>query len=215
MTGDRTDGGDDHDDAAVGDQPRHLAIDDLRAHGELGRGAVDAFLAQHSSPIIEGDRATFLFRGDADAVLVHHRVVGLSPAIAMNRLEGTTLWAATVHLPARSRVEYHLEVVRDGHGQHINDPLNPNVARNPMGSESVARAAGYDVPDWVQHDPEARPGQLDELSLWSAALDREVTTRLYLPARFRDTHRYPLIVVHDGDDYLEYAGAKTVLDNLV
>jgi enterochelin esterase family protein len=28
-------------------------------------------------------------------------------------------------------------------------------------------------------------------------------------------HRYPLLVVHDGDDYLEYTSAKTVLDNLV
>ena len=27
--------------------------------------------------------------------------------------------------------------------------------------------------------------------------------------------RYPLLVVHDGHDYLNYASAKTVLDNLI
>ena len=27
--------------------------------------------------------------------------------------------------------------------------------------------------------------------------------------------RYPLIVVHDGADYLNYTAAKTVLDNLI
>ena len=38
---------------------------------------------------------------------------------------------------------------------------------------------------------------------------------LYLPARFRRIARYPLLIVHDGGDYLKYAAAKTVLDNLI
>lgn len=195
--------------------PTGPAIGELLARADLDEDAVAAFLAEHASPVVEGDRATFLFHGEADEVLVHHRVVGLPPAIRLHRVGDTNLWAATVHLPTGSRVEYHLEVLRDGHGQHLNDPLNPHVARNPMGTESVARASGYSVPDWVRHDPEARPGRLDELALPSAALGRTVHTRLYLPARFRRMHRYPLLVVHDGDDYLEYAAAKTVLDNLV
>src|SRR6185295_1621515 len=40
----------------------------------------------------------------------------------------------------------------------------------------------------------------------------------YLPARFRRADpgtRYPLLIVHDGGDYLRYAAAKTVLDNLI
>jgi enterochelin esterase family protein len=36
-----------------------------------------------------------------------------------------------------------------------------------------------------------------------------------LPARFRRTARYPLLVVHDGTDYLTFAAAQTVLDNLI
>jgi enterochelin esterase family protein len=38
---------------------------------------------------------------------------------------------------------------------------------------------------------------------------------LYLPARFRPTTSYPLVVVHDGGDFLQYAAMKTVLDNLI
>jgi enterochelin esterase family protein len=36
-----------------------------------------------------------------------------------------------------------------------------------------------------------------------------------LPARFRKTRRYPLLIVNDGPDYLRYASFKTVLDNLI
>ena len=49
----------------------------------------------------------------------------------------------------------------------------------------------------------------------SKALRREQVVHLYLPARFREVQRYPLLIVHDGDDYLNYASAKTVLDNLI
>jgi enterochelin esterase family protein len=49
----------------------------------------------------------------------------------------------------------------------------------------------------------------------SKALRREQWIRLYRPARFREVRRYPLLIVHDGDDYLNYAAAKTVLDNLI
>jgi enterochelin esterase family protein len=43
--------------------------------------------------------------------------------------------------------------------------------------------------------------------------DREAL--IYLPARFRKTRRYPLLVVHDGNDFLRYADLKDVLDNLI
>jgi len=39
--------------------------------------------------------------------------------------------------------------------------------------------------------------------------------QVYLPARFRETRRYPLLVVHDGDDFLRFSNLKEVLDNLI
>jgi enterochelin esterase family protein len=71
------------------------------------------------------------------------------------------------------------------------------------------------VPDWCLHDDEARPGEVVEMSIPSKALRRQVHFYLYRPARFRTVLRYPLLVVHDGKDYLDYASAKTVLDNLI
>jgi enterochelin esterase family protein len=175
---------------------------------------VDAFVASHAFPLVEGTSITFVYRGEADAVHLKHWVYGLSTSQPLGRVPDTDLWHLTLELPARSRVEYKLEVVRGGRGEWMEDPLNPNRARDPFGANSVAHGAGYQVPEWVHRDPEARQGILDELIFESATFGRR-SVGLYLPARFRRTRRYPLLVVHDGHDYLRYARLGSILDNLI
>jgi enterochelin esterase family protein len=194
---------------------RRLAINRLKERGPLDGAAVDRFLAERPVPIIEDLRCTFLFRGEADEVWVTHRVLGLPDRLPLRRLRGTDLWSVVMELPERSRVEYQLEIRRGDDHARINDPLNPHRSHSPVGSSSVVFATGYEDPEWAQPDPETRPGELVELTVPSRALDRDARVTLYLPARFRRTASYPLLVVHDGPDYLQYASARTVLDNLV
>ena len=73
-------------------------------------------------------------------------VVGLPDQLPLRRLRGTDLWYAVLELPDGSRVEYQLEVVRGGHRERINDPLNPRVAHSPVGSSSVCYARGHEMP---------------------------------------------------------------------
>ena len=176
---------------------------------------MDRFLARHEVPIVEGARCTFLYRGQADEVFLVHRIFGLPDHMPLRRLHGTDLWYVVLELPEGSRVEYQLEVARGGQRERINDPLNPRLARSPVGDSSVCYAHGYVVPDWAVPDPEARPGSLVDMAVPSRALRREARVTLYLPARFRRSARYPLLIVHDGGDFLQYAAAKTVLDNLI
>jgi hypothetical protein len=146
----------------VGDT-RSPALAELARRQPLDTRAVEQFVEQHDVPIIEDSRCTFLWRGEADEVRVVHWVFGLPSPLPLRRLGDTDLWHAVVDLPEGSRVEYRIEVVRDGHVENIEDPLNPRVAHNPIGSNSVCHAAGYEVPDWTQPDPEARPGVMQEL----------------------------------------------------
>jgi enterochelin esterase-like enzyme len=189
------------------------AITELAA-GPRTREAVDAFLAGRSFPLVEGTLITFVWRGEAESVHLKHWVYGLPSSQSLGRVDGTDLWHLTLDLPAKSRVEYKLEVVRGGHGEWMQDPLNPNKARDPFGANSVAQGSGYEAPRWIHHDPTAAPGRLDELSIDSAVFGRR-SFGVYLPARFRLTRRYPLLVVHDGHDYLRYAALGNVLDNLI
>ena len=147
---------------------------------------------------------------------MRHRVVGLPDPLPMRRLPDTDLWAATTVLPER---------VAGGVPDRDRDAASTTSAsttRSTRGSRTRrwgrARCAprpGTRVPDWVHHDPEARPGELVEDVLRSKALRREQAVKLYLPARYNTALRYPLLVVHDGNDYLQYAAMKTVLDNLI
>jgi enterochelin esterase family protein len=194
---------------------RRLAINRLKERMPLEPPDIDRFLETESFPIAEGARSTFVFRGEADEVHVVQRIVGLPNRLPMKRLRGTELWYLVLELPEGSRIEYQIEVRRGDQYERFNDPLNPELSNSPMGRSSVCFASGYETPEWSLADPDARPGTLTELVLPSRALDRDARVTLYLPARFRRTAAYPLLVVHDGGDFLEYAAAKVVLDNLI
>jgi enterochelin esterase-like enzyme len=191
-----------------------LAINRLR-EGRPDDAAVDRFLARHEVPIVEGDRCTFLWRGEADAVHLAQRIVGLPDRIPLRRLRDTDLWYAVLELPEGSRINYQLEVRRGTDVECGNDPLNGKLSYSPVGTSSVCFAHGYRTPQWTFPDADARPGELVELVVQSRALRRDCRVTLYLPARFRRTASYPLLVAHDGGDFLQYAAAKTVLDNLI
>jgi enterochelin esterase-like enzyme len=194
---------------------RRLAINRLLEH-PVDQARAERFVAKHGSPIVEGSRATFLWVGDADEVIVRHRVQGLPDPLMMRRIPSTTLWYVSIDMPPESRVEYQFEVA---HGEirqdHINDPLNPRLAHGPFGTSSVCAATGYQVPEWTLPDPESRPGELVEDGLSSKALRRHMPFSVYVPARFVPLVHHPLLIVHDGEDYLTYASMKAVLDNLI
>jgi enterochelin esterase-like enzyme len=174
----------------------------LEENETLNAEAIDRFLLARGSPIVEGPSITFLYRGDADAVLLRHFVYGLPSSQPFVHLSGTDLWYLVIEVPEGSRIEYKLEVVVGELRRLIRDPLNPRVAHDPYGSNSVCLGTGYVAPEWIQHDPEARQGTIEELVV-------------YVPARLRPARRYPLLIVFDGRDYLHFAGMKTVLDNLI
>ena len=191
------------------------AIRELERQAPLRADVIEAFLRSHEFPLVEGGTVTFVYVGAADQVLLRHWIYGLSASQAFQRLGHTSLWYLVMDLPERSRVEYKLEIVRGPSRELIQDPRNPHVARDPYGSNSVVYGAGYEVPDWVLHDPEARPGAIREHALHSDVFGGERHYLVYEPARMRTTRRYPLLVVHDGHDYLRFASLQTVLDNLI
>jgi enterochelin esterase-like enzyme len=192
-----------------------LAINQLQQRETVDEAAVDQFLSGHEVPIVEGRHATFLFRGEADDVFLAQRILGLPSRLPMRRVASTTLWYIVLKVPEGSRINYQIEVRRGDDIERFNDPLNPKLSHSPMGASSVCFAHGYTTPEWTFADPSVKPGELTDLVVESRALERDCPITIYLPAQFRHTKSYSLLVVHDGGDFLQYAAAKVVLDNLI
>jgi enterochelin esterase family protein len=187
----------------------------LRAAARRGEPALQRFLERHRVPIQAEGLTTFVFVGAADRVDLEHWIYGLPGTQPFDHVPGTNLWHLSVDLPAESRIEYKLGITLDGRRSTILDPLNPRLAHDPFGANSVCSTEGYRTPEWAGPDPESRPGSIEQIEIESAALAGRRTLHVYLPARFRPGRRYPLLVVHDGSDYLRYSSLRNVLDNLI
>jgi enterochelin esterase-like enzyme len=190
-------------------------IEALYRDGLPDTDAIDRFIADNRFPLVEAGSVTFVYRGAADEVLLRSWIAGMNTAQPLQPLEGSDLWALTVDLPENSRFEYKFEVSRNGQRQLVVDELNGLLAHDPFGANSVCRGHGYRRPGWTMPQADVRKGTLAALAIDSAAFRQKREPHVYLPARFRRSRSYPLLVVHDGLDYLRYAELQSVLDNLI
>jgi enterochelin esterase-like enzyme len=199
--------------AAVGAQP-HAAVATLVAGGPPTPAEIDAFVAGTDFPLVEPGAATFVFRGPAERVDILRFIHGTADRETMVRLPGTDLWLARLPVADGARFEYKLAVTNDGHEAWIVDPLNPVHADDPFGQNSVCRAYGYVRPDWSL--PRGAPqGQIVDLPVQSRVFGEVRAERVYLPAGYDPSGSHPLVVIHDGYDFVTYADLAVSLDNLI
>jgi enterochelin esterase family protein len=191
------------------------ALRKLFRKGPPTRENIDTFIAATAFPLVDGSDVTFVYRGAADEVNLRCWISGLDTAQPFQALADTDLWAVTIELPKGSRIEYKFEVSSNGSRHLVLDPLNDVVAHDPFGANSVCQGFGYERPVWTLHNPEARIGRIETVQVQSKAFNATRDVQVYMPARFRRNRRYPLLIVHDGADYLQFADLKIVLDNLI
>ena len=142
-------------------------------------------------PIIEGERATFLCRGDADEVWVRHRVVGLPDPLRLRRIPDTDLWYVTIELPGGSRVEYQLEIRRgDARSEPLQRPAQPQ-ARAQSGRRELGLRRRRATRCPTGRSTTRRPGRASSSSgpCRARRCAASCTVTLYLPARFQRGRR--------------------------
>jgi enterochelin esterase-like enzyme len=187
----------------------------LAAAARRGPRELDAALGERTWPYAVGGRALFVYRGPAEEVRLHHWIHALASAQPFERIEGTDLWVLDTQLQRRARVEYKLEIVHHGRRQLVADSLNPNSAHDPFGSNSVAVGPEYQKPEWAEPHSGVRKGRIIERQLKSDVFGDVRPIGIYLPPRYRETRRYPLVIAHDGFDYVRFSALEHVLDNLI
>lgn len=170
-------------------------------------------------PIVDDDGVTFRFcdlDGTATSVRLSQGVGLPSDAVEFVRAEEdvdgeSPVWTLRVPATGADRIEYLLEVRHaDGRAETFLDPGNPLTAPGVFGDKSVAEAADYAPPAWLD-GPAPAPGLASEVIV-DADLTEPVRGMLWAPDGVdADDAELPLLVVHDGPEYDELASITRYL----
>lgn len=192
-------------------------LEAINANERLADPLLRRFVNSNTFPILQEDSAIFFFYDgqEVEEIRLLHWVFGLESSIPFHRLGKTNAWYLPVELPHASRVEYKFMLKRHGKEMWTRDPLNPRRAFDPFGSNSVCPMTGYVEPTWADREPGVRRGRMERFVLSSAVYGDDRPIDVYLPAEYSPNKRYPLLIVHDGDDYRQFANFRGVLDNLI
>lgn len=166
-------------------------------------------------PVVETDAVTFAWQGEAEAVWLRHFMALETAAFPFTREPGSDWWRLRLRVPEQARFEYKFDIIRDGHGEWINDPLNPRLATDPFGGNSVCETWGYSIPEWTRPGIATATGRIEHWQVKSRSFGGQREIGVYLPAGYDDSQSYPLVIVHDGYDYVDHASLVPVLDNLI
>jgi enterochelin esterase-like enzyme/outer membrane protein assembly factor BamB len=175
---------------------------------------IDAFLAeQEQFPILADGMAHFVFHDEVeDIVLVGNMVDGSRPD-PMLRIAGTNFYHRSYPIEELMRWEYRFQV---DYGEWRTDPLNPRTVPGNRGELSELATPGYESPVHIVEPAHERRGRLEELEYTSEALGNTRTLKIYLPHGYDEGEAaYPLLLVHQGERWLEQGQMANTLDNLI
>ena len=175
---------------------------------------IDAFLAQNAFPLVRPGEVVFAWHGRADRVELVRWIHAGGSRQAFHRMPGTDLWITRLAVEDGGRFEYKLAVGHDSHEELILDPLNRLRAGDPFGENSVCRTYGYERPDWTL--PRGAPaGEVRPFEIDSTVFGQRRHEQIYLPHGYRADAPYPVVIIHDGQDYQNFADLSVSLDNLI
>jgi enterochelin esterase-like enzyme len=101
------------------------------------------------------------------------------------------------------------------------DPLNrkrypPTAGPNERFAQSVVELPNAPSQPWVVRVAGAPNGKVEEQTFQSAILKNKRRVWIYTPANYQAKAKpYPLLILFDGDSYLNLVPTPTILDNLI
>ena len=193
---------------------RHPALAAL-AEGQADAEAIEAFLAGQEFPLAEPGTLTFAWHGQAEHVHLVRWIHGGADRQPFVQLAGTDLWLLRVPVEDGGRFEYKLAV-----GQHGQRAAGRRPAATRRGRATRSAKTRWRAPAATSGRNGAcragrRRGGSRRLSVASRAFGEARDVGVYLPAGHDPERAYPLVVVHDGGDFVTYADLPVVLDNLI
>ena len=175
---------------------------------------------EHGNPVVQGNRAMFLWEGDAAPLLVSDSTGWDERPRPFKRLTFTprqapsqAVWSASLTVPRDAYVEYAF-MAPDSEDKFL-DPLNPRSTSDGFGSRNnffympETMPSPFSLP---RADVPAGTLTRHRVDTWLMQDDGERDIYLYAPPVRKPV---PLLIVYDGPDYLHRARLTTIVENLI
>ena len=200
----------------LGEQFRNFVARVNSLPGSARNAVVDSFLtAAPGFPFVESEVfCYFIYRGSASSVAVAGDFTGWNPNRFMTKLDSTNFWYLESVFEADARLDYKFVV---NGSNWILDPRNPNTVSGGFGPNSELAMPAYIQPWEINANSAIPHGTIETITVSSAALGNSRQVKIYLPPDYQTAtgDSFPMILFHDGLEYLSLANAKNIFDNLI
>ena len=181
----------------------------------LRQSKTDSFMnANTRLPFTESDSlCSFIYKGVAQNMKIAGDFTKWSPDLSMTMVAGTDFWYYSTHYKPDARLDYKLVI---NGNDWILDPKNPYTCTGGFGPNSELRMPGYETHPETEYYSPITHGTIKDTSFYSSLLNNSRVVRIYLPAGYGTIKRdYPVILFHDGPEYITLAKANNILDYLI
>lgn len=194
--------------------PLRKLIEELENNPDNADQLVTELRESHRFPIIDIHEVTFVYFGDENITQVDllHWLYGVETQQALNQIPNSQVFWITLEVSDQARIEYQFICHTEDGATTITDPRNPDKTRS---LHSVCTMTQYREPSWTKTRGYVPPGSIETWDLFSETFAETKSITVYLPHEYQAQKKYPLLLCLDGEDYVESAGFKTVLDNLI
>ncbi|MGE5464332.1 MAG: alpha/beta hydrolase [Syntrophothermus sp.] len=176
---------------------------------------------EHGNPVIQGNRATFIWEGEAAPYLISDLTEWeerpksfkrLSPP-ARRHSSAQPVWSCSLTVPRDAYVEYAF--MDPDMQDHFLDPLNPHSTSNGMGNRNNFFYMPETMPSpFSMRRADVPAGTITRHRVDTGLMqdDGEREVLLYAPPA---RGAVPLLVVYDGPDYLHLGRLTTIVENMI
>jgi len=163
-------------------------------------------------PYLENDTTVFfIYQGNVRKPEIAGDLTGWTPSLQMTGIEGTNLFYRTLHFETDARIEYKFVI----DGNWILDPKNPHSFTGGTGKNSEVKMPAYIVSSEISWYSVIPHGIIRDTSFYSNNLNNTRPVKIYLPPGYSLQKQYPVIVFHDGIEYVTLANIRNILDYLI
>jgi enterochelin esterase family protein len=170
--------------------------------------------AGHSFPYTESDTLVhFVYNSTAQSVSMAGDATGWNPNKVFTHIPGSTFWYYSTSYEADARLDYKLVI---NGSSWILDPKNPHTCAGGFGPNSELRMPAYVAPPEINYINTIPHGTLKDTVFSSYILGNSRLVRVYLPPGYPSgSDAYPVILFHDGPEYLSLGNTNNILDYLI